>query len=85
MLVNPDNARLIVFTRKRKLPGFFAPHFFGVTLRCCVLVKYLKVVLDSWLTWREHVDIKVMKAHNLMWVCRRVCGATWGLRPKVVH
>jgi len=29
--VNPDKTELIVFTR-RKHPGFFEPHFFGVTL-----------------------------------------------------
>ena len=25
------------------------------------------------------------KAHNLLWACRRACGAAWGLRPKMVH
>jgi hypothetical protein len=30
--VNPDKTRLVAFTRKRKLPGFFEPHFFRVTL-----------------------------------------------------
>jgi hypothetical protein len=63
--VNPDKTELIVFTRKRKLPGFCEPHFFGVTLRHSMLVKYLRVVLDSQLTWREHVDVTVRKAHNL--------------------
>jgi hypothetical protein len=32
LLVNPDKTELVVFIRKRKLPGFFEPHFFGVTL-----------------------------------------------------
>jgi len=27
------------------------------------------------------VDVKDRRAHNLLWAC----GATWGLRPKVVH
>jgi hypothetical protein len=62
--INPDKTGLVVFTRRRKLPGFFEPHFSGVTLRRCVSVKYLWVVLDSRLTWREHVDVKVRKAHN---------------------
>jgi hypothetical protein len=31
------------------------------------------------------VKVKVRKAHNLLWACRRACGARWGLRPKVVH
>jgi hypothetical protein len=32
----------------------------------------------------EHVNIKVKKAHNLFWACRRAYGATWDLKPKVV-
>ena len=43
------------------------------------------VILDSQLTWREHVEVKVTKAHNLLWACRRAIGAGWGLRTKVVH
>jgi hypothetical protein len=37
------------------------------------------------LTWREHVEVKVRKARNLLWACRRVCRAGWGLRPRVVR
>jgi hypothetical protein len=83
--VNPDKTRLIAFTTKRKLQGFFEPRFFGVTLGLSGSVKYLGVILDSRLTWRQHVDVKVRKAHNLLWACKRACGARWGLGPKVVH
>ena len=85
--VNPNKTELVAFTRKRKLQGFFEPHFFGVKLSLSGSVKYLGVILDSRLTWREHVEVKVRKAkaHNLLWACRRACGAAWGLRPKVVH
>jgi hypothetical protein len=31
------------------------------------------------------VDVKVRKAHNLLWTCRRAYGVTWGLRPRVVY
>ena len=48
-------------------------------------VRYLGVVLDSWPTLREHMDVKVRKAHNLMSACRRAYGVTWGLRPRVAH
>ena len=48
-------------------------------------VKYLGVVLDSQLTGREHMDVKVRKAHNLFWACSRAYGVKWSLRPTVVH
>jgi len=48
-------------------------------------VKYLGVILDSRLTWREHVDVKMRKTQNLLWACRRAYGVMWGLRPRMVH
>ena len=48
--VNPDKTGLVAFTRKRKIPGFFEPQFFGVKLSFSRLVKYLGVILDSQLT-----------------------------------
>jgi len=48
-------------------------------------VEYLRVILDSRLTWREHMDVNVRKAQNLLWACRRAYGMTWGLRPRVLH
>jgi len=72
---NPNKTDLI-FTRKRKLPGFFESLFFWANLHCSMSVKYLRVVLDSWLTWGEHVNTKVKKAYNLLWACRKAqCGA----------
>jgi hypothetical protein len=83
--VNPDKTGLVAFTRKRKLQGFFEPQLFGVKLSLSGSVKYLGDILDSRLTCRGHVVVKVRKAHNLLWACRRACGIGWGLGPKVVH
>jgi hypothetical protein len=33
LLVNPDKTGLVAFMRRRKLPGFFEPRFFGTTLQ----------------------------------------------------
>jgi ribonuclease HI len=82
--VNPNKTGLVAFTR-RKLPGFFEPRLFGTTLRCSTSVKYLGVILNSRLNWKEHVDVRVKKAQNLLWACRRAYGGVWGLGSKVVH
>jgi hypothetical protein len=82
--VNPDKTGLVAFTR-RTLPGFFEPCLFGTILHCSMSVKNLGVILDLRLTWKEHMDVKVRKAQNLMWACRRAYGVTWGLSPRVVH
>ena len=64
--------------------GLFEPRPFHKTLQSSRSVKYQRVILDSHVTWKEHVDAKV-KAQNLIWAGRRTCGLMWGLGPKVVH
>jgi RNA binding protein fox-1 len=83
--VNPDKTGIVAFTRKRKLEGLFEHRIVGRKLQSSGSVKYLGVILDSRLTWREHVDVRVRKAQNSLWACRRACGGTWGLGPKVFH
>ena len=48
-------------------------------------VKYVGVILDSRLIWKQHVDVKVKKVQNPMWACKRACGVTQSLKPRVVH
>jgi hypothetical protein len=83
--VDRDKTNLVVFTKKRKLDGFFEALLFGVTLHRSESVKYLEVTPDSPLSWRENVNNKVVKAQNSLWGCRRSFGMVWGLRPRVVY
>jgi hypothetical protein len=83
--VNPEMTDLVVFTKTRKLPGFSESHSFGITLHYSESAKYLGVILDSRLTWRKHVVVKVKKIHNSLWACTRCSVAMRDLKPKVVH
>jgi hypothetical protein len=72
--VNPDKSGLVLYTRKKKLQGFLN-NIFGVKLNLSWSVKYLGIILDSRLTWREHVEVKVRKAHSLLRAMRSGVGS----------
>jgi len=83
--VNHDKTGSLLLLGRGNSRGSLNHSLFGVKQSLSGSVKYLGVILDSRLTWGEHVEVKVRKAHNLPWVCRRACGMGWGLRPKVLH
>ena len=53
----------------------------GVPLKYGHLAKYLGVYIDSKLTWRDHVDIKLKKAKKFLMTVARLCHPTWGVSP----
>jgi hypothetical protein len=61
--------RVVIATLKEELQGLLEPRLFGVPLRLAKSVKYLGVILDSRLTFKEHVEAKVRKTQNLLWAC----------------
>ncbi|XP_046145656.1 uncharacterized protein LOC123988941 [Osmia bicornis bicornis] len=82
--VNPSKTELVLFTRRRRF-YFKAPHLFGTQLQLTDEVKYLGVILDKKLTWKNHVNRQTQKAISTYWACRRMFGPTWGLKPRVVR
>jgi hypothetical protein len=66
LLVNPDETKIVLFTRKRKLSGFFERLHFGIILASFRVGQVSWSHLDSRLTWWEHLNIKVMKAQFLV-------------------
>jgi hypothetical protein len=48
-------------------------------------VKYLGVLLDAMLTWREHVKQRISKAYSSFWLCYQTLDKTRGLELKIVH
>lgn len=85
LTVNPEKTGLMLFTRKRKLRAFTRPKLLGVTLELTDKVKYLGVILDRELSWREHIQQRTKKALKVFWQCRTAFGKTWGLKPSVLY
>jgi len=83
--VNPDKTEMVLFTRKRILTVMKPILFFGNELTRTDQFKYLGIILDSKLTWKDNLQYKCKKAVALSWQCRRIVGKTWGITPKIAH
>lgn len=53
--INPRKTEMVLFTRKRSLPGLRPPVIFGSKLNFSDEVKYLGITLDRKLTWNPHL------------------------------
>jgi ribonuclease HI len=86
LFVNPSKTTLVMFTRNRDATSSFERlRLFGERLEYSDSVKYLGLTLDRKLLWNEHLDNVVKKATNSLWICRKMVGKLWGLKPKISH
>ena len=82
--VNHNKTEMVLFTRRYKHESLKTITFFNNTLEASTQVKYLGVILDAKLSWKQQVEARCKKALALMCQLRRVTGATWGMTPKTV-
>jgi Reverse transcriptase (RNA-dependent DNA polymerase) len=82
--INPSKTKVIPFTRLRKNTNVSPLSLFGSSLKYESEVKYLGVILDSTLTWNAHLMSLVGKFQKSYWLCRRMVGSCWGLKPSMM-
>jgi hypothetical protein len=75
---------VIPFIRKRNLKGLQEPTIFNRMIQLTGEVRYLGLTLDKGLTWKKQMGNVINKAYRVIWMCRRMFGKTWELKPKVV-
>ena len=83
--VNPQKTEMVLFTNKKRIPTVRRPVFFNLRLQTSDKVKYLGVILDSKMSFKEHLETRINKATNIFWRCRATFSKTWGLTPQMVH
>jgi ribonuclease HI len=84
LAVNPRKTSMVVFRKGRKRIRAFDFRFFGEELAVAQSVKFLGVVLDRQLSWKEQMEAVVSKARKVFWSCRNAIGRDWGLKPDSV-
>jgi hypothetical protein len=76
---------MVPFTNRRNIEGLGPLNLHGKNLKMLDEVKYLGVILDSKLTWNQHLQKTIRKTQTTFALVRRTCGKKWGLRPNMVQ
>ena len=81
LVVNPQNTNIMIFTKKYKPETIKPLRFEGQEIAFTNTVKYLGVLLDPKLNWKQRLIDKRKKFYS--WVCRRAIGKTWEINRKI--
>jgi len=73
----------VIFTRKRKLAGGQPPKLVlkGKEVEYQNSAKYLGVILDTTLSYKEHIREKLGNARRLLMAVKNAVGKLWGPKP----
>ena len=81
MELSASKSVLVLFSRRYKLPQVTI-EFNGEALHRSNTVKYLGMIFDTKLNWRQHIDVNVSKARRRLNFMRAISGKSWGAHPQ---
>ena len=83
--VNPDKKEVLIFSRKYTTPTMVPLVIRGTPINICEEAKYLGLILDRKLSWKQNCQERARKAIIALYTCKTAIVKRWGLQPKVVH
>ena len=66
--VNPNKTKIIIFTRRSKIPNVPLPFFGGSRFQPVDWVKYLGLILDRKLAWMTNIEEKELGRRRLLYI-----------------
>ena len=71
---------------KRKNWSFSRPlKVDGIEIDVQKSIKFLGIILDSKLSWNEHIENVCKKAKGILMQCKKAVGPTWGFKPATMR
>ena len=80
---SPEKTAVIIFTRKRGKPSKKLK-LYGKEIEYTKSTKYLGVIFDEKLTFKEHFEEKIKNAKRALHIARRAFSRNWGPDPKKI-
>jgi hypothetical protein len=82
---NPQKINVMIFTMKYKPEPIEPLRLKGNETAFTNTAKYLGVLLDPRLYWKQHLIDKRKRLYSSMWARRRAMGKTWGINSKLAR
>ena len=86
LLLSPSKTVAMIFHRKSK-KTFIQPKNLklnGVEIEYSQSTKYLGILLDTKLCWKNHIEMKIQKAKRHLMMLKQSIGIRWGPQPKAL-
>lgn len=80
--MNPEKAAVLIFSNRNKISPPKSFKIFHKQIKIVDQFKYLGVIFDKKLLWKEQLKYIIEKGNKALWASRRVVAKMWGLTPK---
>ena len=75
----------VMFTKRRNWSFSRPLKVDGIEIEVQKSTKFLGIILDSKLSWNEHIENVCKKAKGILMQCRKAVGPTWGFKPATMR